>query len=64
MASISAKKRYSLSSELRALFTLCHDGKSGSQQAAGLLISSLTADHFVTETGELCFKRIRHLLKT
>lgn len=64
MASTSAKKRFSINSELRAVFTLAHDGKAGSQQAASILLSSLTPDHFVTPVGELCFRRIRHLLKT
>lgn len=64
MAAISARKRYSINSEIKALFTLCHDGKTGSQLAASHLLSSLTPDHFVTPTGELCFRRIRYILKT
>lgn len=63
MATIVGKKRYSLQSELTSIFTLCHDDRAGSEMAAGVLLSSLTADHFVTGIGEACFKRIRHLLR-
>lgn len=64
MAAISARKRSSINSEVKALFTLCHDGRVGSQQAAGHLLSALVPDHFVTPIGELCFRRIRHVLKS
>lgn len=64
MASVSSRKKYSQDSELKAIMTLCHDGKTSSQQAASLLISTLTADHFVTPIGEACYKRVRHLLKS
>lgn len=64
MATIAGRKRYSINSEVRALLTLAHDGKSGSQQAAGHLLSSLTADHFVTPVGEQVFRRIKHQLKS
>lgn len=64
MAGINIKKRYSVASELQAIFTLCHDGKARSEQAASMLLASLTPDHFVTPIGEACYSRIRHLLKT
>lgn len=63
MASISRRKKYSIDSELRALFTLCHTDNAGSEMSAGVLLASLSSDHFVTPIGEKCFKRIRHLLK-
>lgn len=56
-------KRFSLESELKAIFTLCHDGSSGGQQAASHLLSALNAKHFVTEQGESAYRRIRYLLK-
>lgn len=63
MASISVRKKLSVRSEIQAVFTLAHDGRASSQQAAGQLLSSLTQDHFVSPLGEMCFRRIRHLLK-
>lgn len=64
MAAITSRKRFSIQSEIRAILTLAHDGKTASQQAAAHLLSSLTADHFVTPTGEQCFRRVKHLLKS
>lgn len=60
---VSSKKRFSINSEVLALFTLCHNGTEAANQCASLLLGSLNADHFVTPIGETVYSRIKFVLR-
>lgn len=60
---VSSKKRFSINSEVLALFTLCHNGTEAANQCASLLLGSLNADHFVTPIGETVYSRIKYVLR-
>jgi replicative DNA helicase len=60
---VSSKKRFSINSEVLALFTLCHNGTDAANQCASLLLGSLNADHFVSPIGETVYSRIKFVLR-